>query len=63
MANKRTVPYGSAGGPPTPPEPPIQYDKKSKAFGETPAGDTFVQRFGRNALRQVVQRARARRRP
>ncbi len=59
MGNKRVQPYGSAGGPPTP-GAPIQYDKKSKAFGETPAGDTFVQRFGRDALRQVINRARAR---
>lgn len=60
MGNKRVHPYGSAGGPPAPPEPPIQYDKKSHSVGETPAGNTFVQRFSRDALRQVINRARAR---
>lgn len=63
MANKRVHPYGSAGGPPaSSSEAPIQYDsKKPRAVGETPCGDEFVKRFGRNALQTVINRARSKR--
>ena len=54
MANKRQFEYGSAGGPPKEPEAEIQYQgKKPHAFGDTPVGNTFVQRYGRNAVRRV----------
>lgn len=60
MANKRVHPYGSAGGPPAPPEAPIQFEsKKQRKVGETPCGDSFVQRYGRSALRRVINRARS----